>query len=48
MKPAACPQCAACAEAINAINGRYCLRLRRYIQHQPQPLCKKEPLKPNL
>lgn len=27
-------QCAVCSESINAINGRYCQLLKRYVQYE--------------
>lgn len=33
------PKCMACTKAHNAINGRYCNYLRRYVEHDNQPAC---------
>ncbi len=32
-------RCALCAEAHESLNGRYCRRLRRYVEHREAPLC---------
>ncbi len=32
-------QCAACANAHNGINGRYCRKLGRYVEHSGAPRC---------
>lgn len=31
--------CQHCTEALNAINGRYCKRLGRYVEHDREPPC---------
>ena len=34
------PECAVCKEAFNGLNGRYCNRLKKYVEYAAQPLCK--------
>ena len=34
------PQCLACHNARNSINGRYCEVLRRFVEHDKSPKCK--------
>lgn len=33
------PYCAVCIKAHNALNGRYCTALRRYVEYAKQPPC---------
>lgn len=33
------PKCKICSEAHNGLNGRYCLRLKRYVEHSAAPPC---------
>lgn len=33
--------CATCPAAHNGINGRYCHRLSRYVEHDKEPKCNK-------
>lgn len=35
-------RCAVCSEAYNAINGRYCRPLGRYVEHHAVPQCGRE------
>ena len=32
-------RCRTCTEAVNAINGRYCIRLKRYVEHISVEAC---------
>lgn len=34
------PTCAACPQARNAINGRYCPQVKAYVEYIKQPICK--------
>jgi len=31
--------CHQCVEAHNALNGRYCNRLQKYVEYAKEPLC---------
>lgn len=33
------PICAVCPTAFNGLNGRYCSRLQRYVEHTTIPVC---------
>ena len=33
-------RCRTCAEAVNAINGRYCTKMKRYVEHMSVEACK--------
>lgn len=35
------PQCAACPQAHNSINGRYCRIIKRYVEYDRVPPCMK-------
>lgn len=38
------PYCATCLNAHNGINGRYCNKNRRYVEHDKAPVCDHGPL----
>lgn len=31
--------CDACKEATNCLNGKYCKKMRQYVEHIAEPLC---------
>lgn len=41
MKKAKNNLCAQCPKAHDSINGRYCNKLRKYVQYATEPPCKK-------
>jgi len=34
--------CQTCGEGANLLNGRYCKRLRKYVEHESEPKCNKQ------
>lgn len=34
--------CDSCPERVNSINGRYCRRLRRYVEYHQQQPCRQQ------
>ncbi len=32
-------KCSTCPTAINCINGRYCTKLKKYVEHDKEPKC---------